>query len=131
MSFLLDTVVFLWSIGPKEKINKDAQELLIDPKHEIYLSAASSWEISLKIALGKLDLPGPAHRYIPERLQSWGIQPLSITHSHALAVGDLPPHHRDPFDRMLIAQARVENMVLLTADALLSKYDVEILWCGK
>ncbi|HTD24443.1 MAG TPA: type II toxin-antitoxin system VapC family toxin [Terriglobales bacterium] len=131
MSYLLDTVIFLWSIGAKEKLNQRAQELLVDPNQEIYLSAVSSWEISLKIALGKLSLPGPAKQYIPERLQSWGIQPLSITHSHALAVGDLPPHHRDPFDRMLIAQARVEKMVLLTSDHQLSKYDVEIVWCGK
>src|SRR5205814_9129024 len=130
MRYLLDTVIFLWSMGPQEKLNKDARELLVNPQHEIYLSAASSWEISLKIAIGKLELPEPANRYIPGQLRTWGIQPLSITHSHALAVGELPPHHRDPFDRMLIAQARVENMILLTADALFSKYDVQTVWCG-
>ena len=131
MRCLLDTVIFLWSISAQEKLNKEARELLVNPRHEIYLSAASSWEISLKVAIGKLKLPGPASRFVPERLQILGIQPLSITHSHALAVGDLPPHHRDPFDQILIAQARVEKMVLLTSDHQLSKYDVEILWCGK
>ena len=130
MRYLLDTVIFLWSVGAQEKLNKKARELLVNPGSEIHLSAASSWEISLKIAIGKLKLPEPASRFVPHQLQLWGIQPLLITHSHALAAGELPPHHRDPFDRMLIAQARVERLVILTADKLFSKYDVETLWCG-
>src|SRR5215471_2354632 len=125
MRYLLDTVIFLWGVGAQEKLNKRARELLVNPRNEILLSAASSWEISLKVAIKKLKLPEPASRFVPQQLQMWGMQPLPITHSHALAAGELPPHHRDPFDRMLIAQARLERLVILTADGLFSKYDVE------
>jgi PIN domain nuclease of toxin-antitoxin system len=130
MRYLLDTVIFLWGVGAQEKLNKRARELLVNPRNEILLSAASSWEISLKVAIKKLKLPEPASRFVPQQLQRWGMQPLPITHSHALAAGELPPHHRDPFDRMLIAQARLEKLVILTADTLFSKYDVETLWSG-
>jgi PIN domain nuclease of toxin-antitoxin system len=131
MKYLLDTVIFLWSQGALDKLNRNALELLADRKQEIYLSAASSWEMGIKVALGKLQLPEPAASYVPKRLSVEGIRPLVITHSHALAVGELPPHHQDPFDRMLIAQARSENMVLMTADPVFSKYAVDTLWCGR
>ena len=131
MKYLLDTVIFLWSQGALDKLNRSALELLADRKQEIYLSAASSWEMGIKVALGKLQLPEPAASYVPKRLSVEGIRPLVITHSHALAVGELPLHHQDPFDRMLIAQARSENMVLMTADPVFAKYAVKTLWCRK
>jgi PIN domain nuclease of toxin-antitoxin system len=131
MKYLLDTVVFLWSQGALDKLNQQALDLLGDAKHPIYLSAASSWEIGIKSALGKLHLPEPVASYVPRRLSAGGIRPLVITHFHALAVSDLPPHHQDPFDRMLIAQAASEGMVLMTADPVFSKYAVDVFWCGK
>ncbi len=98
---------------------------------ELYLSAASSWEIAIKSSIKKLPLPEPARRYVSRLLQATGIQSLAITHIHALAVADLPFYNTDPFDRMLVAQAQSEKMVLLTADNSIVKYDVETLWCAK
>jgi PIN domain nuclease of toxin-antitoxin system len=131
MKYLLDTSVFLWSLGAEHKLNKKAQDLLSSSEAELYLSAASSWEIAIKFALGTLALPKPPSQFIPKATGSLGIRSLDITHFHSLTAGELPPHHRDPFDRMLIAQARMENMVLLTADRTLLKYEVKTMFCGK
>lgn len=120
----------MWSFGPVEKLNREARDLLEDGGLEIYLSAASSWEIAIKFALRKLRLPDLPERFIPEYMRTAGIRQLQITHRHALEVGKLGAHHSDPFDRMLIAQARSEGMILLTADPMFSKYDVETLWCA-
>lgn len=123
--------MFIWMAGPSEKLNSKAQAFLAGNKEELYLSAASSWEMSIKSALGKLDLPQTPGRYVPRRLAELGIKSLPITQEHAFATMDLPYYHEDPFDRMLIAQARREQMVLLTADRLLRQYSVEIFWCGR
>lgn len=131
MRYLLDTSVFLWSRAAEQNLNQKAKALLASSEAELYLSAASSWEISIKYALGSLRLPKPPSRFLPAAIQDWAIQQLDITHLHALAAGELPPHHRDPFDRMLIAQARAEGMILLTADSVFRKYDVETFFCGK
>lgn len=131
MKYLLDTSVWLWSLAAPERINEQARRLLASGRAELYFSAASSWEISIKSALGRLRLPEPPARYVPKRLAAQGIRPLSITHTHALAVAELPQHHSDPFDRLLIAQARVEDMVILTADRAFEPYDVKVLWCGQ
>ena len=130
MKFLLDTSVWLWSLGPVEKINRKGRELLADGRQEIYLSAASSWEISIKLSLGKLQLPDSPEVYVPRRLAEQRILPLPIFHHHALRVSSLPTHHQDPFDRLLIAQAQVEDMVILTADRAFQKYQVKLVWCG-
>jgi PIN domain nuclease of toxin-antitoxin system len=92
------------------------------------LSAASSWEVAIKVGLGKLELPAPAERFVPEQLAEDGIDALAIEHAHALRVARLPPHHSDPFDRLLIAQAQLERCALLTADPRLYAYDVELVW---
>jgi PIN domain nuclease of toxin-antitoxin system len=131
MRYLLDTGIFLWSLDPFEKLNRIAQGILVENKDDLYLSAVSSWEISIKASVGKLQLPGPPQQYVPHRMSTQGFLGLQITHEHALAVSGLPRHHNDPFDRLLIAQARSEGMVLMTADAEFRKYPVEILWCGK
>lgn len=131
MKYLLDTSIFLWIAGPAEKLNSQARSLLSGNEAELYLSAASSWEISIKYALGKLELPQPPTRYVPRRLGDLAIQSLPITNEHAFATMSLPSHHDDPFDRMLIAQARKEDMVLLTADKLIKQYSIEIFWCGR
>jgi PIN domain nuclease of toxin-antitoxin system len=130
MKYLLDTSVWLWSLTASERINKKGRELLASGTEEVYLSAASSWEISIKSALGRLRLPEAPASYVPKRMAAQGIQSLSITHTHALAVSELPAYHNDPFDRLLIAQAKSEAMVILTADPAFRPYAVEILWCG-
>jgi PIN domain nuclease of toxin-antitoxin system len=130
VKYLLDTSVWLWSLADPERINKKGRQLLASGREEIYLSAASAWEISIKSALGKLHLPEPPASYVPKRLATQGIRPLSISHTHALAVSELAPFHSDPFDRLLIAQAQIEDMVILTADRAFEQYKVKILWCG-
>jgi PIN domain nuclease of toxin-antitoxin system len=102
-------------------------ELLENEETVLYLSAASSWEIAIKYALGKLRLPDPPHEFVPDRMLASGVTGLPIEHRHALAVAALPPKHRDPFDRLLVAQALVEDLPILTADTDLGRYDVEIL----
>lgn len=131
MNYLLDTSIFLWSLGAEHKLNQKARDLLSSTAVELYLSAASSWEIAIKYALGTLALPKPPSQFVPNALGALAIRSLEITHFHSLSAGELPPHHRDPFDRMLIAQARLENMTLLTADRTLFKYEVETMFCGK
>jgi len=129
--YLLDTAIFLWSLEAPETLNRPALALLEDTTTELFLSAASSWEISIKSALGKLRLPEAASSYVPKRLTSQGIRSLPISHIHALAAGELPRHHADPFDRMLVAQARSEDMVLMTADPSFKRYGIDILWCAR
>jgi PIN domain nuclease of toxin-antitoxin system len=129
--YLLDTNVFLWSNGAPERLNSRAITVLSSGVSKVYLSAASSWEIAIKFALRSLRLPGPPSQFIPDAMRILSVLSLEISHFHSLAAGALPPHHRDPFDRMLIAQACSEKMVLLTADKVFAKYDVEILFCGK
>jgi len=129
--YLLDTAIFLWSLGSTERLNRKAMALLEDATSELFLSAASCWEISIKSASGKLQLPAAASAYVPKRLTSQGIRSLPISPIHALAAGELPRHHRDPFDRMLIAQAASEDMVLMTADPSFRKCGIDILWCAR
>jgi PIN domain nuclease of toxin-antitoxin system len=128
MKYLLDTMVFLWSQGETSRLNAEAEEALSDGANDVYLSAVSSWEIAIKAAIGRLELPEAPATYIPKRLRMTAIQPLAITHLHALAAPGLPSHHQDPFDRMLIAQAQSEHMILMTADRMFSKYKVDLLW---
>jgi PIN domain nuclease of toxin-antitoxin system len=131
VKYLLDTEVWLWSLSEPDRLNTKTRRLLADGTQEIYLSAASSWEIAIKSALGKLPLPEPPVSYVPKRMEAQGIRPLAICHTHALRVCTLPHHHKDPFDRLLIAQAEAEGMVLLTADAAFKGYEVKLQWSGR
>jgi PIN domain nuclease of toxin-antitoxin system len=131
MKYLLDTSVFLCALAAVEKLNPKAQQLLSNTREGLFFSAASAWEIDIKYALGRLQLPQPPAECVPIWLREWGIRPLEITHLHALSVADLPSYHHDPFDRMLIAQARMERMTLMTADRIFGKYAVETFWCGR
>lgn len=131
MRILLDTSAFVWSLDQREKLNNAAQRILQEGDQEIFLSAVSSWEIVIKWFLGKLKLPKAPAELIPEALARFPVQPLAVTHNHSLAVAELPRHHNDPFDRMLIAQARSEKLVLMTADPVFEKYSVKTFWCGK
>jgi PIN domain nuclease of toxin-antitoxin system len=124
---LLDTHCFLWMQASPEKLSESARSIVEDLGNELVLSAASSWEIAVKFALGKLPLPMPPDEYVPARMASSGALGLPVEHVHALQVARLPHHHRDPFDRLLVAQAMVEGMPILTADPQLGAYDVEIL----
>lgn len=131
MKCLLDTSVFLWGLAAEHKLNQRAKDILTSPETELYFSAASSWEIAIKFALGSLTLPGAPSEFIPQALRSWAIRALDITNEHALRTGELPAHHRDPFDRLLIAQAMAEEMTLLTADRIFQKYKLNLIFCGK
>ncbi|MGH9859803.1 MAG: type II toxin-antitoxin system VapC family toxin [Candidatus Acidiferrales bacterium] len=130
MNYLLDTSVFLQALAAPHRLNRRARELLSHQRAGLFFSAASSWEISIKHALGRLRLPDPLARYVPASLADWGIEGLEITHRHALAAGELTLYHHDPFDRMLVAQAQLEQLVLLTTDRIFAKYPVKMLWCG-
>jgi PIN domain nuclease of toxin-antitoxin system len=110
-----------------ERLSSDARALVETTEHELFLSAASAWEIAIKHALGKLRLPEPPARYVPRRLGTLGTSPLAIEHAHALRVATLPLHHRDPFDRLLVAQAQVEDVPILTADSAFDAYDVSVI----
>lgn len=102
------------------------------PSSEVYLSAASAWELSIKHALGKLELPEPPRAYVPKRMAAQAMTSLPVLQTHALHVATLPPHHTDPFDRLLVAQAMLEGLTLVTADPLLLPYvGVEILWASR
>jgi PIN domain nuclease of toxin-antitoxin system len=128
LKFLIDTSCWLWSLSNPEHLNSSARDLLADPSKALFLSAASSWEIAIKVALGKLQLPESPERYIPGRMAAFSISGMAVEHAHALRVSSLPQHHRDPFDRILVAQAQVEGMTLLTADRAFEPYDIEIIW---
>ncbi len=128
MKILLDTHVWLWMLVSPDRIRAGARTTLEDIDNALYLSAASSWEIAIKYRLGKLPLPEPPKHFIPARLLRDGIISLAVQHHHAISVADLPDHHRDPFDRLLIAQAIVENMTLFTADRRIRAYEVDAIF---
>jgi PIN domain nuclease of toxin-antitoxin system len=129
VKLLLDTHVWLWLQYAPERLSR-ALALAEDPGNELLFSAASSWEIALKWALGKLPLPEPPATYVPTRMVTSGVVPLAVEHRHALAVATLPLHHRDPFDRLLVAQAITEGATVLTADVAFTAYDVDVIWTG-
>jgi PIN domain nuclease of toxin-antitoxin system len=111
-----------------KRLSEAARALLQEPENRLFLSAASSWEIAIKYALGKLPLPLPPTEYVLSRMESSGTTPLPVQHSHALHVANLPHHHADPFDRLLIAQAQLESLEILTADRQFQAYDVSLVW---
>lgn len=128
--FLLDTHVFLWLIAAPEKVGDRLLGRLSDERNEVYLSAASCWEIAIKCATGKLDLPADPAVYVPDHMRRTGVAGLAIESAHALRVASLPLHHRDPFDRLLVAQATGLDLQLVTADRTLEHYDVELVMIG-
>lgn len=126
MQFLLDTHVFLWLLAEPERIGGHLATLE-DPTNDLFLSAASSWEIAIKVQRGRLALPEDARRYVPARMRSIGVQGLPVEHAHALAVSELPLLHRDPVDRLLVAQARLLGLHVVTSDEQISRYKVDVL----
>lgn len=130
-TFLLDTHIWLWSILTPERLGDEGRSAIEAADSDLYLSAASSWEISIKYGLGRLPLPESPEAFILPRLIRDNIKPLSIEHHHTCRVSTLPPIHRDPFDRILIAQAQTEKLKLITADEQLAAYDVDLLLIKK
>lgn len=129
MRILLDTHAFLWWASKRgAKLSDRARDLLSDGATDVALSIASVWEIAIKVGGGRLVLPDAVERYVPDRLRHHGFELMSIELRHALRAGGLPPIHRDPFDRMLIAQAQIEGIPIITADPAIGRYDVETIW---
>jgi PIN domain nuclease of toxin-antitoxin system len=124
---LVDTQCWLWMASAPDRLSQHARSLLEAVENELFFSAASAWEIAIKHALGKLRLPEPPQRYVPSRMDSLAMSPLAIDQEHALRVAALPPHHRDPFDRVLVAQAQLEDLPIITSDPVFSKYDVTVI----
>jgi PIN domain nuclease of toxin-antitoxin system len=126
---MLDTHTFLWWASERgARLSGRAREVLIDGTTDVALSIASVWEIAIKVSGGRMALPAPIERYIPDRLRHHGFELMSIELPHVFRASSLPNIHRDPFDRMLIAQAQIEGLPILTADPAISRYDVETIW---
>lgn len=128
MRALLDTHVFLWALLDSPRLSQSARDILVDARWTLLFSAVSSLEMAIKVRNGRLRLPAPLSRYLPTKFRELGLTPLPVEHSHSFRVSELPLHHRDPFDRLLVAQAQLENVPLISADAQLHAYDVEVIW---
>ena len=128
MKVLIDTHVFLWWITDSPLLSHPARTIIRDKHNTLFFSAVSGWEIAIKTNLGRLHLPERPERFIPAQITCNGMEPLPISLAHALHVATLPSLHRDPFDRMLISQAQVERLPILTADPLIRKYRIETIW---
>ena len=114
-------------LSAPERLSVRAKAIVSGARHELVLSAVSAWEITIKHALGRIDLPADPVEYVTSRMAQTAVVPLAITHAHALHVARLPPLHRDPFDRLLVAQAQLEGLSVLTTDRQLAAYDVSII----
>jgi len=131
MRALLDTHVFIWWIVDSLQLPRRVREIITDGDNELFLSAASCWEIAIKAGLGTITLPAHPDRFIVEQMALNAVQALPVEASHALHVFHLPTIHRDPFDRILIAQALLEGIPIITSDALIGKYKVRTIWDKK
>ena len=127
MRLLLDTHVFLWWVNDDPLLKPKLRKAISSSANECLFSVASAWEIAIKISLGKLDLGQDLERFLPEQLATNRFQLLPVSLTHTLRVAALPWHHRDPFDRLLIAQCQAEGLTLVTADAALAAYDAPML----
>lgn len=129
MRALLDTRAFLWFNFRDPRLGSEALRVIADEDNEVLLSVVSAWEVAIKHARGRLpELPEPPATYVPSRASIQGFAVLPIGLTHALAAGGLPRIHADPFDRMLVAQAQVEGLAILTSDPHIGRYDVEVIW---
>jgi PIN domain nuclease of toxin-antitoxin system len=128
MNLLLDTHTFLWFIAGSENLSPKSRKLIENEANRVFLSAASLWEIAIKVSLGKLTLSEPFETLVPAQLEMNSIELLGISVSHTSRVASLPFHHRDPFDRLLVAQALTEEIPIVSADEKLDAYGVTRLW---
>jgi PIN domain nuclease of toxin-antitoxin system len=127
MKALLDTHAFLWAIAEEGKLSRRAQQVYTGP-NDLWLSVASLWEILIKVRAGKLPLPRPSGPYLLRKLADSRIEVLPIKLDHVLRLESLEVHHRDPFDRILIAQSLEEKLPLVSADPVFERYPVELIW---
>jgi PIN domain nuclease of toxin-antitoxin system len=125
---LLDTHVFLWWATNNPQLTRRARDFIEEPDNSLSLSVVSAWEILLKARTGRLPVPGDAARFVQTHAEYYGFTFLEMRLAHLIGFHRLPAHHRDPFDQMLIAQAQVEKLPLVTGDSVMTKYDVEIIW---
>ena len=128
MKVLLDTHTFLWATTGDPRLSNVAREIMEKPEAELFLSSVSVYEIGVKVARGKLELPDETGVYVLTRMAVFGIHSIPISAEHAVAAAALPRLHADPWDRLLVAQARIEDMPILTRDALISRYEVTTIW---
>ena len=128
MKLLLDTRTFLWWVTDDDRLSDRAGAAIADGSNEVFFSAASAWEIVIKAGLGRIKLPDDAWSFTPDQLERNAFQPLPVHVSHAVAVIALPDHHRDPFDRMLVAQAMTEGLTLVSSDDQLTRYPISVVW---
>ena len=128
MKILLDTCTFLWLTTDAPELSETARKLFADAGNDVYLSAASSWEIAVKYAAGRLPLPEPPGLFVPARRKTYGIQDLPLEEEAALHVARLPRLHPDPFDRMLVCQSIIHGLAILSPDPLIAQYPVRVLW---
>jgi PIN domain nuclease of toxin-antitoxin system len=126
MKALLDTNAWLWFTGRPDQLGPRTRAVISDALNEMHLSHASAWEIAIKAGLGKLGGVGDPAVFVRTRLARQRILPLAITLDHVLAVANLPNHHRDPFDRLLVAQAQAESLTIITSDPYIGRYDVRV-----
>ena len=126
MNVLLDTHTLLWALTDESKLSERVRKLL--PSAEAWFSVASLWEILIKTEIGKMPLPRPTGRFLMSKLALNGVRVLPVTADHVLRIESLPNHHRDPFDRLLIAQSLEEKIPLVTADRVFARYQVEVIW---
>lgn len=131
MKFLVDTHCWLWGVTSPERLRPSAAELLESTDNTAVFSAVSALEIAIKFSLGKLRLPEPPETFVPSRVATLSMVSLPVHLGHALRVALLPHHHRDPFDRLLVAQSQIEGLPLMTADAAIAAYDIEVIWAGR
>jgi len=125
---LLDTCTFLWLVTDAPSLSPEARRLIVDPANDVLLSAASTWEVAIKHGLGRLPLPDDPERYVPKLREDHGVAPLPLDEESTLYLRRLPALHRDPFDRMLVCQAIVQGLVVLTPDGDITQYPVRTLW---
>ncbi|MBI5551693.1 MAG: type II toxin-antitoxin system VapC family toxin [Desulfobacterales bacterium] len=128
MQYLLDTHVLIWWITSDNRLSAAAKALIQSRRNTLYWSAASSWEVSIKHALGRLVFDEAPEKLFGAELDKNHIESLAITNEHAFLSGQLPMHHKDPFDRMLVAQAQIESLGIVTNDPILQRYDVDVVW---
>ncbi len=130
MRLLLDTHAFLWWINPHERLSARTRDILANGTHEIFVSAVTPWEVAIKATIGRFNIAEPLGPFFARALSANGFRMLPIDLTHAVAVRDLPlrADHRDPFDRMLVAQAKVENLAVVSADRHFDAYGVERVW---
>jgi len=128
MKFLLDTHTFLWWITDKPNLSDCVRDIIVDGNNEMFLSAASGWEIVIKSRIGRIQLTENPDTFLLNQLSLNAIQSMPITMRHALYVNNLPDIHKDPFDRIIIAQSILEDMPILTKDHYMAKYNVKVIW---